>query len=354
MARLRRLGRVYYARIRISNGEKQSERCINLETREKAEASRRLVEIHRYEPAIKEGEDFEFSWQTKDKVTKIKQLTIGDAVDQYQKARKHDLDSPLRHSSIEIMEQAFNRLKKYLKWDRDISSLEQADIDGFKHYLKRKKFSIATINITMRNLRTWYEWMKRKEMYEKPLILKQIPIRNVKPVYVSNAEFKLILDSVDDYLKRVFTLLRESGMRAREPILGKIVGSFLIVSPENSKSGREREVYLTEKQIMTVKEMQRKTHIEPRKQGADPTTHSHMYFSRRFSQACKANGIEGKKLHSLRHTYALRTYLLERDLYSVAKKLGHSSLSVTQSYANFNIRRLAQDFPDIITHERGL
>lgn len=354
MARLRKLGRVYYARIRITKDEKKSERCINLGTREKAEASRRLVEIHRLEPALKEGEEFEFSWQTKDNVTKIKNLTIGDAVDQYQKARKQDLDSPLRQSSIEIMEQAFNRLKKYLKWDRDINSLEQADIDGFKHYLKRKKFSIATINITVRNLRTWYEWMKRTGVYEKPLILKQIPIRNVKPVYVSNAEFELILASVDDYLKRVFTLYRDTGMRAKEPILGKIVGSFLIVSPENSKSGREREVYLTERQIMIVKEMQRKTHIEPRKQGADPTTHSHMYFSRCFTKACKVNGIEGKKLHSLRHSFACITYLRERDLFSVAKKLGHSSLSVTQSYANFSLRRLAEDFGDIITHERGL
>ena len=354
MARLRKLGRVYYARIRITTDEKQSERCINLGTRQKSEASRRLMEIHRMEPALREGEDIEFSWQAKDAVAKIKRITIGDAVSQYLKARKNDLDSPLRESSYEMLEQSFNRLKRYVKWSRDIQSLVQEDIDGFKHYLKRKEFADATVNITVRNLRTWYEWMKRKEIYEKPLVLKQIPIRGVKPVYVSNAEFKLILNSVDDYLKRVFTLYRDTGMRSKEPIVGKVEGSFLIVSPEDSKSGREREIYLTERQTMTVWEIQRKTHIEPRRQGADPTTHSHMYFSRRFTQACRDNGIEGKKLHSLRHTYALRTYLQERDLYSVAKKLGHSSLSVTQSYANFSMRRLAEDFPDIITHERGL
>ncbi len=354
MARLRRLGRAYYARIRITTDEKQSERCINLGTRLKAEATRRLMEVHRMELALKDGEDIEFSWNAKDEVTRIKRISVGDAVAQYLKARRNDLDAPLRQSSLEMIEQSFNRLKRYLKWNRDISSLVQTDIDGFKHYLKRKKFSDATINITVRNLRTWYEWMKRTQVYEKPLILKQLPIRGVKPVYVSNAEFKLILDSVDHYLKRVFTLYRDTGMRAKEPILGEIVGSFLIVAPEHSKSGREREVYLTEKQIMTVKEMQRKTHIEPRRQGADPTTHSHMYFSRHFTQACKDNGIEGKKLHSLRHTYALRTYLQERDLYAVAKKLGHSSISVTMTYASFSMRRLAEDFPDIITHERGL
>jgi len=354
MARLRKLGRVYYARIRITTDEKQSERCINLGTREKAEASRRLMEIHRMEPALREGENFEFSWEAKDKVTKVKRLKVGDAVAQYLKARKNDLDAPLRESSLEMIDQSFNRLKRYLKWGRDIESLAQADIDGFKHFMKRKEYADATINITVRNLRTWYEWMKRTEIYEKPLVLKQIPIRGVKPIYVSNAEFELILNSVDDYLKRVFNLYRETGMRAKEPILGEIVGSFLIVSPENSKSGREREVYLTQKQIMTVREMQRKTHIEPRRQGADPTTHSHMYFTRQFKAACRKNGIKGKRLHSLRHTYALRAFLKERDLYSVAKKMGHSSLSVTMTYASFSMRRLAEDFPDIITHERGL
>jgi len=354
MARLRKLGRVYYARIRITTDEKKTERCINLGTRIKAEATRRLMEIHRMEPALREGEKFEFSWEAEDEVTKVKRLKVGEAVAQYMKARRNDLDAPLRDSSLEMIEQSFNRLKRYLKWSRDIESLVQADIDGFKHYMRRKEYADATINITIRNLRTWYEWMKRTGVYEKPLILKQIPIRGVKPVYVSNAEFKLILGRVDDYLKRVFTLYRDTGMRAKEPIQGEIIGSFLIVAPIHSKSGREREIYLNERQIMTVKEMQRKTHIEPRKQGTDPTTHSHMYFSRRFTQACKDNGIEGKKLHSLRHTYALRTYLQERDLYSVAKKLGHSSISVTMTYAAFSMRRLAEDFPDIITHERGL
>jgi len=354
MARLRKLGRVYYARIRITTDEKKTERCINLGTRIKAEATRRLMEIHRMEPALREGEKFEFSWEAKDEVTKVKRLKIEDAVTQYLKARKNDLDAPLRQSSLDMIQQSFNRVKRYLKWSRDIESLVQADIDGFKHYLKRKKFADATINITVRNLRTWYEWMKRTGVYEKPLILKQIPIRGVKPIYVSNTEFELILDSVDDYLKRVFTLYRDTGMRAKEPIQGKIIGSFLIVDPVHSKSGKEREIYLSERQIMIVKEMQRKTHIEPRKQGADPTTHSHMYFTRRFAQACRDNGIEGKKLHSLRHTFALRSYLKERDLYSVAKQMGHSSISVTMTYAAFSMRRLAEDFPDIITHERGL
>jgi len=354
MARLRKLGRVYYARIRITNGEKRKERCINLGTREKVEASRRLQEVHRIEPALREGEDFNFSWESKTQTLEAKNITVGDSVEQYLIARRKDLDVPLRQSTVEMIEQSFNRLKGYLSWEKDITSLTQDDIDGFKHHMRRKKYADATCNITIRNLRTWVHWMRRKGMYDKPLILKQIPIRGTKPVYVSNAEFELILSSVDDYLKRVFQLYRETGMRLKEPILGRIQGSFLIVAPEHSKGGREREIFLTESQKRTVLEMQRKTHIEPRKLGDKRGTHSHVYCSNQFRKACREHGIEEKKLHSLRHTYALREYLKKRDLYAVAKKLGHSSLSVTQGYAAFSMRRLAEDFPDIITDERGL
>ena len=61
------------------------------------------------------------------------------------------------------------------------------------------------------------------------------------------------------------------------------------------------------------------------------------------------------RVQDLRHTYAS---WLAKDpnipLTVIRDILGHSSLSVTQSYANFSMRRLADDFPDIITHERGL
>ena len=38
-------------------------------------------------------------------------------------------------------------------------------------------------------------------------------------------------------------------------------------------------------------------------------------------------------------------YLETRDIYQVSKELGHTSVKVTEKYAAFNLRKLAQDFP---------
>ena len=40
-------------------------------------------------------------------------------------------------------------------------------------------------------------------------------------------------------------------------------------------------------------------------------------------------------------------YLETRDIYQVSKELGHTSVKITEKYAQFNLRRLAQDFPHL-------
>ena len=59
-------------------------------------------------------------------------------------------------------------------------------------------------------------------------------------------------------------------------------------------------------------------------------------------------GITNKHFHHIRHTYAVRRYLELRDIYQVAKELGHSSVTTTEIYAKFNLSRLEQDFPSLI------
>ncbi|MBT4480239.1 MAG: tyrosine-type recombinase/integrase [Bacteroidetes bacterium] len=59
-------------------------------------------------------------------------------------------------------------------------------------------------------------------------------------------------------------------------------------------------------------------------------------------------GLGHARFHDLRHTAALRAYLKTRDIYAVARLLGHASVTTTQIYANFDLKRLEQDFPDLV------
>jgi integrase/recombinase XerD len=45
--------------------------------------------------------------------------------------------------------------------------------------------------------------------------------------------------------------------------------------------------------------------------------------------------VEGKSLHSLRHTFAARTLLAQKNPYLVKTLLGHQSITTTEIYLQF-------------------
>ena len=48
------------------------------------------------------------------------------------------------------------------------------------------------------------------------------------------------------------------------------------------------------------------------------------------------------------HTFAVRRYLQTRDIYQVKQEMGHSSVTTTEIYAKFSLRRLEMDFPSLV------
>ena len=68
--------------------------------------------------------------------------------------------------------------------------------------------------------------------------------------------------------------------------------------------------------------------------------------SKKFKKACREVGID-RHLHNLRDTYAIRMWAVTGDIYLVSKLIGHTYVSTTQKYANFDLRRLMDDFPSI-------
>ena len=68
-----------------------------------------------------------------------------------------------------------------------------------------------------------------------------------------------------------------------------------------------------------------------------------------FKKALIDIGADSSKhLHSIRHTFAVRRYLQTRDIYQVKQEMGHSSVTTTEIYAKFSLRRLEMDFPSLV------
>ena len=43
-----------------------------------------------------------------------------------------------------------------------------------------------------------------------------------------------------------------------------------------------------------------------------------------------------------------------RDIYQVKQEMGHSSVTTTEIYAKFNLRRLEMDFPSLVNNNKSL
>ena len=71
-------------------------------------------------------------------------------------------------------------------------------------------------------------------------------------------------------------------------------------------------------------------------------------ITKKFKWAIREAGIDDKHhLHNTRHTFAVRRYLQTGNIYGVKNELGHSSVMVTEKYAEFKQSRLESDFPSL-------
>ena len=74
------------------------------------------------------------------------------------------------------------------------------------------------------------------------------------------------------------------------------------------------------------------------------------HISKKFKKALRSIGAdEGKHFHSLRHTFAVRRLIQGTSIYDLKLLMGHSSVTTTEVYSNMNLKRVAQDFPTIVT-----
>lgn len=157
-----------------------------------------------------------------------------------------------------------------------------------------------------------------------------------------------------EHYQRAWHLYYETGCRLSEPFNGVLNGNWLIIDIDSSKTNIQREIYLSNDLIIILEEMQKRLEAHLSNNHKSKIDFINRY-SRIFKQCCKMVGINDKHFHHIRHTYAVRRYLEVRDIYQVAKELGHSSVTTTEIYAKFNLSRLEQDFPSFATtYKKGV
>ena len=227
-----------------------------------------------------------------------------------------------------------------------VSHIDLGTIETFKeeyHGIHSKQ----GININLRFIKTLLYWCERKNYIEKAPRFRPVKISDSPPSYITENEFGKIvaLDELESFYKELFIFHLQTGLRLSEPYKGKLHDNWLVIEAEGTKQKREHEVDLSDELVKKWELMMSRfnTWIDRGRQPSNFTGN----ISKTFNWACKQAKIENHNFHDLRHTFAVRMYLVTNDIYQVRKFLGHNSVTTTEKYANFSRRRLAADFPSL-------
>ena len=341
----------YLSRIRKWNGIKQETTTIPLRTNKKDVAVVRHHSVEKSEQHIKDGiiqkHQFKsyFAWLNEEGTSTLKLLTISEAVEQFITAHKVNVSE----GSIKRIRISLNNAIKVWKSNTPIKHISIDDIEGFKAEY-RSIHSPSGINLNLRNIKTFLRWCADRDMIKSIPKIRMLREPKKLPKYISEDNMKQILnlESISGFMQRAFYLYLTTGCRRSEVIEGRLEGNMLIVPASLSKSRIERQISLNDVQAQIIKEIHtaRDTHLL---KGSAMVTFKDK-FTKAFKDACIEVGldVDGMKdgcLHCLRHTYAVMSWITSNDIYEVRNQLGHTSVKTTEKYAQFNMDRLAQDFP---------
>ncbi len=349
----------YYSRIYIRIGKNNwKEKLIHLGTANKLEADSRMIFIREAESSIKLGKEVSFPWQNNKNRIEIKRYPIENAINDYLKFKASER---LKKTTLDRIRIALYHFKNLLGCNYPVAKITIENIDVFKQYYSSViRHSPNTLNNNLSKINALLIWLYDRNKIDSVPKIAKVKVNKKLPAYITDDEWNRImnLDSVyrkhygyyekfDDHWKRAFYFYRETGCRLSEPFNGQLNGNWLIIEADNSKVNTTREIFIPDELIDILNEMQKRVTASDAKNKRDCI----QSYSKKFRYACDTISIT-KYFHCLRDTYAVRRYLQTGDLYLVAKELGHSTVKMTEKYANFNIKRLEQDLPSIINSEK--
>ena len=297
----------------------------------------------------KEGISYAWSW-LKDEggKTTVVLTTIGDIARDWLELVQTNYP---HGETLQKYRVSLNSLYRILKKNDNtpIREINTRTIEDYKkHYATYRRHK--GINSDLRTLKVFCNWcVEEGKLKEKPRFV-MFKEEYEKPRYINEKKWNMIiqLDSLSDWWKDLFSLYHSTGMRLGEPIHGTIDGNILIVPARYNKTRRELEIPLTDAQVETVKSIHlaRDQHLA---KGSLIKTFKNK-FSKKFKDVLVELGIYQRyytHFHCLRNTYAVMRWYETGDIHLVCKELNHTSIKMTEKYADFQPHRLKQDFPSI-------
>ena len=341
MATLKKRRDTWYSRVRWREEGISKERQVPLKTSSKVIARVRLAEVNKVENDIKSGMNFTFSWLGDSPSTLVKRFTLNDAVELWLSNRK---SNGIRPSTIERNRYSMKSIMSIIGHKRPLTGVTTSIIDKYRDAYIDKGMTPDGVNINLRTLKTFLRWCYRRDYISKVPHIDMVSKPKSMPLYIPDRIFAdlMRLDWLDDLYKKAFLFYRDTGCRASEPFIGELDGNWLLISGDKTKQRADKELRLNDECLRLCIRMQ--NHLDKYSGTVESFTQN---LSKTFLKAMREIDGDDTKyhLHCLRHTFAVRRYLQTKDIYLVKQEMGHASVTTTEVYARFSLRRLEMDFP---------
>ena len=223
----------------------------------------------------------------------------------------------------------------------------------------KKTISNITINNYLRNIRVFFNYLKREgELRKNPVEnLEMIKTERRKKVGISEEEFKNLIDQFDyttfhgNRNKIITMILQDTGMRIGECLaidVDCIDFKNRMILLTKTKGKQERYVYFSQRMSRALRHYLKFKNrytstplLFSTRSGTEVTVHS---FEKQLRDAGMRINLAVHP-HQLRNNFARHFLLSGGDIYTLSRILGHSSVTVTEeSYIDFTQEEISKQY----------
>jgi len=296
----------WYYRLMVWTGTRQKEFTIPLKTKNKGDALRRGKVVRDNADNIKDGTiqrfqfDDYFAFKNDKGTSELIEMTLQVIIPEYLSYKA----SKQRASTVNRDRISLNQLCEFVGYSKPIAEINYLDIegkDGLIHHLQEKGYNNNGINITLRHLRTFFNYCyKKAKVIDEPIMFDMLP-KDDRECFIDENQIQAIHDYIDDerngidsFFKRCFIFYEFTGVRAIEPFIGELYGDWLYIDASKSKGKNLRKVQLSEELMVILLEMQTFRDEYVARKSPEPDVRAYCRISKTLLKVVRALGVSAQ------------------------------------------------------------
>jgi len=299
-------------------------------------------------------------WLNKEKTSEIVELSLERVIPDYLAYK----ESKLRAKSVKRDRVSLNQFCEFIGYSKPVEEINYLDIEGNRgliQHLQLKGYTNNGINITLRHLRTFFNWLYKKARVVKDPIQFDFLPKGEQEYFIDEYQIQAIHDYIDDesngidsFFKRAFIFYEKTGCRAAEPLLGELYGNWLYIDASKSKGHNLRKVQLSEELKAILLEIQAFRDGYAARKSPNPNEQVYAVISKKLLKITRTLNFNTNRkitLKSFRHSYGIRrVYETNGNIFQVAMEMGHKNTNTTLLYLRFQQDEIKQYFPSLIPY----